>query len=105
MKLISYDPNDLSLKTYLSFSPQLIFSGNNVLILVPTCTYAPQFMPKAYVEGGYCRKQPCRGSGPIVGIVNLDSWNSHELRVDVIRNNPEIGVERIKRKKEQNRSD
>ena len=40
-----------------------------------------------------------------VGIVNLDSWKSHELRVAVIRNTPESGVERMKRKKEQNRSD
>ena len=36
MKLIPiFDPNDLSLKTDLSFSPQMIFSGNNMLALVP----------------------------------------------------------------------
>ena len=40
-----------------------------------------------------------------MGIVNLDSWQSHDLRVSVIRNTPESGVERMKRKKEQNRSD
>ena len=31
MKLISYDLNELSIKTYVSLSPQLIFSGNNAL--------------------------------------------------------------------------
>ena len=40
-----------------------------------------------------------------MGIVNLDSWQSHESRVAFIRNTPESGVERMKRKKEQNRSD
>ena len=40
-----------------------------------------------------------------MSIVNLDSWKSHELRVAVITNTPESGVERMKRKKEQNRSD
>ena len=34
------------LKLDLSFSPQLIFSGNNVLALVPPWTCAPQLMPK-----------------------------------------------------------
>ena len=38
-----------------------------------------------------------------MGIVYFDSWQSHELRVAIMRNALESGVERIKRKKRQNR--
>ena len=41
------------------------------------------------------------GPDPILGIVYLDSWQSHELRVAVLRNALESGVERTKREKEQ----
>ena len=38
---------------------------------------------------------------PTLGIVYLDSWQSHELRVAIMRNALECGVERTKREKEQ----
>ena len=41
------------------------------------------------------------GPDPTLGIVYLDSWQSHELRVAIMRNALESGVERIKREKEQ----
>ena len=41
------------------------------------------------------------GPDPILGIVYLDSWQSHELRVVVLRNALESVVERTKREKEQ----
>ena len=37
------------------------------------------------------------GPDPILGIVYLDSWQSHELRVAIMRNALESGVERTKR--------
>ena len=40
-----------------------------------------------------------------MGIVYLDSWKSHELIMAIMRNAPESGVERIKREKEENKSD
>ena len=40
---------------------------------------------------------------PTLGIVYLDSWRSHELRVTIMRNALESGVERTKREKEQNK--
>ena len=42
------------------------------------------------------------GPDPTLGIVYLDSWQSHELRVAVLMNALESGVERTKREKEQN---
>ena len=41
------------------------------------------------------------GPDPTLGIVYLDSWQSHELRVDIMRNALESEVEKIKREKEQ----
>ncbi len=41
------------------------------------------------------------GPDPTLGIVYLDSWQSHELRVAIMRNALESGVERTKREKEQ----
>ena len=41
------------------------------------------------------------GPDPTLGIGYLDSWQSHELRVAIIRNALESGVERTKREKEQ----
>ena len=46
-------------------------------------------------------KQPSYGPDPTLGIVYLDSWQSHELRVAVLRSILESGVERTKREKEQ----
>ena len=40
------------------------------------------------------------GPDPTLGIVYLDSWKSHELRVAIMRNALECGVERTKREKE-----
>ena len=37
------------------------------------------------------------GPDPTLGIVYLDSWQSHELRVATMRNALESGVERTKR--------
>ena len=45
------------------------------------------------------------GPDPTLGIVYLDSWQSHELRVATMRNTLESGVEGTKREKEQNQSD
>ncbi len=39
---------------------------------------------------------------PTLGIVYVDSWQSHELRVAIMNNALESGVERTKREKEQN---
>ena len=36
------------------------------------------------------------GPDPTLGIVYFDSWQSHELRVAIVRNALECGVERIK---------
>ena len=41
------------------------------------------------------------GPDPTLGIVYLDSWQSHELRVAIMRNALESGVERTNREKEQ----
>ena len=41
------------------------------------------------------------GPDPTLGIVFLDLWQSHELRVAVLRNALESGVDRTKREKEQ----
>ena len=41
------------------------------------------------------------GPDPTLGIAYLDSWHSHELRVAIMRNAMESGVERTKREKEQ----
>ena len=73
---------------------------NDVLALVPPWTCAPQLMPKAYVEGANAVNNPFYGSDPTLGIVYLDSWQSHELRVAIMRNALKSGVERTKRKKE-----
>ena len=45
------------------------------------------------------------GPDPNLGFVYFDSWQSHELRVAIMRNALESGVERTKRKKEQKYSD
>ena len=42
------------------------------------------------------------GPDPTLGIVYLDSWQSHELRMAIIRNALESSVERTQREKEQN---
>ena len=39
------------------------------------------------------------GPKPTLGIVYLESWQSHELRVAVLRNALESGVERTKRER------
>ena len=39
------------------------------------------------------------GPEPTLGIVDLDSWQSHELRVAIMRNALESGVEKTKREK------
>ena len=44
---------------------------------------------------------PFYGSDPTLGIVYVDSWQSHEFRVAIMRNALESGVERIKIEKEQ----
>ena len=44
---------------------------------------------------------PFYGPDPTLGIVYFDLWQSHELRVAIMRNALESGVERIKREKEQ----
>ena len=54
-------------------------------------------MPKTYVKGGKCSKQPFYGPDPTLGIVYFDLWQSHELRVAIMRNALESGVERTKR--------
>ena len=41
------------------------------------------------------------GSEPTLGIVYFDSWQSHELRVAIMRIALESGVERIKRENEE----
>ena len=41
------------------------------------------------------------GLDPTLGIVYLDSLQSHQLRVAIIRNALESGVERTKREKDQ----
>ena len=99
MKLIILWSKWFKLKLDLSFSPQLTFAENNVLALVPPWTCAPQLMPEAYVEGGYWSKQPFYDPDPTLGIVYFDSWQSHELRVAIMRNALENGVERIMREK------
>ena len=38
---------------------------------------------------------------PTLDIVYFDSWQSHELRVAIMRNAQENGVQRTKREKEQ----
>ena len=40
------------------------------------------------------------GPDPTLGIVYFDSWQSHELRVAIMRNALESGVERMSREKE-----
>ena len=45
------------------------------------------------------------GPDPTLGIVYLDSWQSHELRVATMRNALESGVKRTKREKEQKQND
>ena len=45
------------------------------------------------------------GRDPTLDIAYLDSWQIHELRVAIMRNAPESGVERTKREKEQKKSD
>ena len=45
------------------------------------------------------------GPDPTLGIVYLDSWQSHKLRVDIMRNAPKSEVERIKREKEERRKE
>ena len=42
------------------------------------------------------------GADPTLGIVDFDSWQSYELRVAIMRNALESGVERTEREKEQN---
>ena len=44
---------------------------------------------------------PFYGPEPTLGIVYIDSWQSNELRVAIIKNALESGVERTKRDKEQ----
>ena len=41
------------------------------------------------------------GPDPTLGIVYFDSWQSHELRVAIMRNDLESRVERTKREKQQ----
>ena len=41
------------------------------------------------------------GPDPTLVIVYFDSWKSHELKVTIMRNALESGVERTKREKEQ----
>ena len=41
------------------------------------------------------------GPDPTLGIVYFDSWKSYELRVAIMMNTLENGVERTKREKEQ----
>ena len=43
--------------------------------------------------------KPFYGSDLTLGIVYFDSWQSHDLRVVIMRNAPESGVERRKREK------
>ena len=45
--------------------------------------------------------KPFYGPDPTLGIVYFDSWQSHELRVAIMRNALENRVERTKREKEQ----
>ena len=73
-----------------------------MLALVPPWTCAPQLMPKAYVEGANAVNNPFYGSDPTLGIVYFYSLQIHELRVAIMRNALESGVERTKREKEQN---
>ena len=47
------------------------------------------------------QKTTYRGPDPTLGIVYIDSLQSHELRVAIMRNALEGGVERTKRNKEQ----
>ena len=42
---------------------------------------------------------PFYDSDPTLGIVYFDSWQSHEVRVAIMRNALEGGVERTKREK------
>ena len=44
---------------------------------------------------------PFYGPDPTWGIVNFDSWQTHEFRVAIMRNVLESGVERTKKEKEQ----
>ena len=44
---------------------------------------------------------PFYGPDPTLGIVQFYSWQSHELRVAIMRNALESGVETTKREKEQ----
>ena len=46
-------------------------------------------------------KNPFYGPDPTLGIVYFDSWQCHVLRVAIMRNALESGVERTKRDKEQ----
>ena len=46
-------------------------------------------------------KNPFCGPDPTLGIVYFESWQSHELRVAIMRNVLESGVERTKREKDQ----
>ena len=44
---------------------------------------------------------PFYGPEPTLSIVYFESWQIHELRVAIMRNSMESGVERTKREKEQ----
>ena len=44
---------------------------------------------------------PFYGSDPPLGILYFDSWQSHELRVAIMRNALKSGVKRTKTEKEQ----
>ena len=44
-------------------------------------------------------KNPFYGPDPTLGIVYFESWQSHELRVAIMRNALESGVERTKERK------
>ena len=48
---------------------------------------------------------PFYGPDPTLGFVYFDSWKHHELRVAIMRNALESGVERTKIEREQNKSD
>ena len=51
------------------------------------------------------KQKPCRDPDPTLCIVYFNTWQSHELRVAIMRNCPKSGVKKTKRKKEQKKSD
>ena len=69
-----------------------------MLALVPPWTCAPQLKLRL----ANAVNNPFYGPDPTLGIVYFDSWQSHELRVAIMRNALKSGVERTKREKEQN---